>query len=156
MTEAKRVNVRGRPSANVPNPVDVYARQRMRLRRTMLNMSQQTLARKLGITFQQVQKYEKGGNRIGFSRMCDIADILGITLDYFREGMDRNIAKSSPMRLANPDGEEIKQEYADDPLKSSEAMALMSNYFKIRNRKIAKQIFNLIRDISVSNSVIPD
>lgn len=52
MTEAKRVNVRGRPSANVPNPVDVYAGQRMRLRRTMLNMSQQTLARKLGITFQ--------------------------------------------------------------------------------------------------------
>ncbi len=154
MTEVKKLHVRGRIRAKEPNPVDVYAGQRMRLRRTMLKMSQQALARKLGITFQQVQKYEKGGNRIGFSRMCDIADILGISLDYFREGMDTSIAKNSPMRLVNPNEREIRQEYADDPLKSSEAMALVSNYYKIRNRKIARYIFNLVRDISVSNSVM--
>lgn len=156
MTEAKNANVRGRPNVNEPNPVDVYAGQRMRIRRVMLKMSQQTLARKLGITFQQVQKYEKGNNRIGFSRMCDIADILDTSLDYFREGMDTSIAKNSPMRLVNPDEEEIRQKYDDDPLKSSEAMTLVSNYYKIRNRKIARCIFDLLRDMSVSNSTMAD
>ena len=153
----KGKSVRGRMKDRQPNPVDVYAGQRMRVRRVMLKMSQQTLARKLGLTFQQVQKYEKGENRIGFSRMCDIADVLGTTLDYFREGMDKATAGSSPMRLVNPPEAEMAeiQEASDkDPLKQTETLELVKNYYKIQNRKLARHIFNLVCDMGRSNSVM--
>ena len=154
VTAGKGKNVRGRMKDSEPNPVDVYAGQRMRLRRVMLKMSQQSLARKLGLTFQQVQKYEKGENRIGFSRICDIADVLGTTLDYFRDGMDKKTAENSPMRLVNPPECETEEMSADDPLKKTETLELIKNYYKIQNRRLSRHIFNLVRDMGKSNSVM--
>ena len=157
VTAGKGKNVRGRMKDSEPNPVDVYAGQRMRLRRVMLKMSQQALARKLGLTFQQVQKYEKGENRIGFSRICDIADVLGTTLDYFRDGMDKKTAENSPMRLVNPpevEAEEIAEIREEDPLKKTETLELIKNYYKINNRRLSRHIFNLVRDMGKSNSVM--
>ena len=145
MAESKK-NVRGRMKDREPNPVDVYAGQRMRLRRVMLKMSQQALAWKLGLTFQQVQKYEKGENRIGFSRICDIADVLGTTLDYFRDGMGKKTAENSPMRLVNPpevEAEEIAEIREEDPLKKTETLELIKNYYKINNRRLSRHIFIL-------------
>ena len=154
VTAGKGKNVRGRMKDSEPNPVDVYAGQRMRLRRVMLKMSQQALARKLGLTFQQVQKYEKGQNRIGFSRICDIADVLGTTLDYFRDGMDKKTAENSPMRLVNPPECETEEMSADDPLKKTETLELIKNYYKINNRRLSRHIFNLVRDMGKSTSVM--
>lgn len=73
------------PSKKKPNPVDQHIGSRIRLRRTMIGMSQETLGEALGITFQQIQKYEKGTNRVGGSRMQAIAESLGVPVSYFFE-----------------------------------------------------------------------
>ncbi len=158
MAQTKSAHIRGRISENEPNPLDVYFGQRMKLRREMLGLSQLKLSRQLGITFQQVQKYEKGVNRVGFSRACDIADLLGTTLDYFREGIDTKSLNQSPMRLVN-DSAPISFKYLDidivDPLKSTETLELVKNYYKIKNRKLASNIFTMLQVIANSNSMLP-
>lgn len=77
------------------NPVDVYVGSRLRKRRTALGMNQNSLGQKTGITFQQIQKYEKGTNRIGASRLYEFSKILGVSVDYFFEGFDSNNSKKS-------------------------------------------------------------
>jgi transcriptional regulator with XRE-family HTH domain len=74
------------PKTKGPNPIDVYVGSRVRMRRLMLNLSQEKLGKALGLTFQQVQKYEKGVNRMGSSRLQQAADILGVTVPFFFEG----------------------------------------------------------------------
>lgn len=74
---------RGRTPEGEPNPVDVYVGSRLRLRRTVLNLSQEKLAALAGLTFQQIQKYERGMNRIGASRLYDFAQILEVPVSYF-------------------------------------------------------------------------
>jgi DNA-binding XRE family transcriptional regulator len=87
---AKGINPIGcemtKPKTRHPNPIDVYVGSRVRMRRFMLNLSQEKLGKALGITFQQVQKYEKGVNRMGSSRLQQAADILGVTVPFFFEG----------------------------------------------------------------------
>ncbi len=157
MAQTKSAHIRGRIAENEPNPLDVYFGQRMKLRREMLGLSQLKLSRQLGITFQQVQKYEKGVNRVGFSRACDIADVLGTTLDFFREGIDTKSLNQSPMRLVN-DSAPISFKYLDidieDPLKCTETLELVKNYYKIKNRQLAKYIFSLVKIIGDHNSTL--
>ena len=76
-----------------PNPIDIHVGSRVRFRRMLLGMSQEKLGEKLGLTFQQVQKYEKGINRIGASRLFDLAQVLGVSVQFFYEE-----APSSPTR----------------------------------------------------------
>src|SRR6476659_2664637 len=68
-----------------PNPIDVHVGSRVRFRRMLLGMSQERLGEKLGLTFQQIQKYEKGINRIGASRLFDLAQVLGVSVQFFYE-----------------------------------------------------------------------
>src|ERR1700752_3027816 len=68
-----------------PNPIDIHVGSRVRFRRMLLGMSQEKLGEKLGLTFQQVQKYEKGINRIGASRLFDLAQVLGVSVQFFYE-----------------------------------------------------------------------
>ena len=82
-----------------PNPVDVHVGGRVRLRRMLLGMSQEKLGEHLGLTFQQVQKYEKGANRIGASRLFDIARVLDVPIGYFFEEMSEDTALKSPSQL---------------------------------------------------------
>src|SRR6186713_954725 len=77
---------RGRPPAGKPNPVDIHVGQRIRLRRTLLGMSQEKLGEALGLTFQQVQKYERGANRVGASRIQQISGILQVPVSFLFEG----------------------------------------------------------------------
>ena len=77
-----------------PNPIDIHVGSRIRLRRTMLGMSQEKLGEALGITFQQVQKYEKGTNRVGASRLQNIAAILGVPVSFFFEDAPATMARS--------------------------------------------------------------
>lgn len=153
----KRANVRGRPACNQPNPVDKHVGSRMRLRRTLLQMSQQGLARKLGLTFQQVQKYEKGLNRIGASRLWDIARILNVPMDFFFDDMDLQTQNQSPMCLSAPEQDfaVVDTPRQDDPMQSKEALELVRAYYKINNRKLARHIFELLKDMSISNSNLP-
>ena len=79
-----------------PNPIDVHVGMRIRLRRQVLNLTQEQLAKLLGLTFQQIQKYEKGLNRISASRLWDIAQVLQTSIDFFYEDIDDQTAALSP------------------------------------------------------------
>ncbi|MGB1026977.1 MAG: helix-turn-helix domain-containing protein, partial [Rhodospirillaceae bacterium] len=78
-----RRSSRGRTPSGKPNPVDVHVGSRVRLRRTLLGMSQEKLGEAIGLTFQQVQKYERGANRIGASRLWDLSRVLDVPMSYF-------------------------------------------------------------------------
>lgn len=148
-------------SDNVPNPIDVHVGNRIRLRRTILGYSQQYMANKLGLTFQQIQKYEKGGNRVGASRLWDISKVLKVSMDFFFEDMDKNVEAQSPMMLLGMTDNEslsmLAEEVDDiemDPMKRKETLELVRAYYRISNRKLAKQIFDLISTVSRSNSSV--
>lgn len=152
---------RGRIEDGSPNPVDVHVGKRIRLRRTILKYSQQQLAMRLGLTFQQVQKYEKGFNRVGASRLWDISRVLRVPMDFFFEDMDSSTAEQSPMMLGDLSDEEkaaLKQSELknNDPMESEEALELVRAFYKIKNRKLATSLFNLTEQLSRSNSQMPE
>src|SRR5437016_10124339 len=82
----------GRPKIDTPNPVDVHVGSRVRLRRTLLGMSQEKLGEAIGLTFQQVQKYERGANRIGASRLFDLSRVLDVPVSFFFDDMAHETA----------------------------------------------------------------
>src|SRR3954464_8599714 len=112
-------SVRGRTSWGKPNPIDVHVGHRLRLRRTLLGLSQQKVGEAMGLTFQQVQKYERGANRIGASRLWDMSRILNCPVSYFFEELD-------PQPIASSDGavQEIRNN-EDDPLIQRETLELV-------------------------------
>jgi transcriptional regulator with XRE-family HTH domain len=148
---SKEKSVRGRIADGQPNPVDVHVGNRIRLRRTVLGFSQQYLASQLGLTFQQVQKYEKGFNRVGASRLWDISRVLDVPMDFFFEDMTRSVEAQSPMMLQN-DGEQLahldKQWVEADPMNKKETLELVRAYYRIPNRVAAKHVFDLILTMS--------
>lgn len=152
MTKEKpkyRAFSRGRTAKGEPNPIDVHVGGRVRLRRTLLGMSQEKLASILGLTFQQVQKYERGMNRIGASRLWDLSIVLGVPVSFFFEEIDKNIANQSPRMIIteNPDLLELDEEaaiYETDPMSRRETLELVKAYYKISNPKIAKNLYELI------------
>lgn len=149
-------------TGGAPNPVDVHVGKRIRLRRTLLGYSQQFMARKLGLTFQQIQKYEKGGNRVGASRLWDISKVLKVPMDFFFEDMDKDVENNSPMMLNNSDNEtclmfnEEVEKIDLDPMKKQETIELVSAYYRITNRALAKQLFDLIVSLSKTSSKVAD
>lgn len=123
-----------------PNPVDVYVGSRIRLRRLLLGMSQEKLGEGLGITFQQVQKYEKGTNRVGASRLQAIAGTLGVKPSFFFEG--------------SPEGAQVDDDSAAGEigglngfLASKEGLELNRAFTKIEDARLRKQIVALVRTI---------
>ena len=131
MERKKGKSVRGRLAEGAPNPIDVHVGGRIKWRRKVLKISQQKMADALGLTFQQVQKYEKGMNRVGASRLWDISRILGVSMDFFFADMDPAIQIQSPMMLIHDDEEEIgflhevEQTIDFDPMKRKETMELV-------------------------------
>lgn len=153
--------VRGKISDTEPNPVDIHVGNRIRLRRMILGLSQQQLASKLGLTFQQVQKYEKGGNRVGASRLFDISKVLKVSMDFFFQDMERSVEAQSPMMLSafSSDSlllEEENEMVEPDPMKKKETLELVRAYYRIANRKLAKKLFDIIVDLSKSNIGYPE
>ena len=92
----RKISTRGRLDDGTPNPVDVHVGTRMRLRRTLLGLSQEKLGAAIGLTFQQVQKYERGANRISASRLFDLARILDVPVSFFFDDMPDAVQSSSP------------------------------------------------------------
>lgn len=131
-----------------PNPIDVHVGKRLRLRRNILKITQKELAEMLGLTFQQVQKYEKGDNRVSASRLWDISQILGVPIDFFFEDIDEQIALKSP-RPKNKD-QDYLAEIIDDPMQREETLQLVRAYYKIHNRDLAKDLFNILQTLSKS------
>ena len=162
MEQKRGKSIRGRLAEGDPNPIDVHVGSRIKWRRKVLKLSQQQMADMLGLTFQQVQKYEKGTNRVGASRLWDISRILGVSMDFFFADMDPEIQTQSPMMLMHDNSEnvgflhEIEENVDFDPMKRKETLELVSAYYKINNRKLAKQLFDLIVAVSKSNTYVID
>ena len=152
--EISRRASRGRTPAGLPNPIDIHVGNRIRQRRTLLGMSQEKLAALLGLTFQQVQKYEKGMNRVGASRLWDISKVLKTPIGFFYEDMDQNVASQSPRTFSlsqNIGFEEEATEFQSDPMLREETMELVKAYYKIPNRKVAKHLFDIMVALSKSS-----
>jgi transcriptional regulator with XRE-family HTH domain len=122
-----------------PNPTDKHVGARVRMRRLMCDMSQTELGDALGITFQQVQKYEKGTNRIGASRLQHIAHILQVPVPFFFEG--------SPA-ASGEDAAPLAPSYVDDFLATSDGLSLTKSFRRIESAKLRRCIVNLVEQIA--------
>lgn len=129
-----------------PNPVDAHVGSRVRLRRMLLGMSQERLGESMGLTFQQVQKYEKGVNRIGASRLFQISKILDVPVQFFFEEAPQ-LDGNTPMGLAEPESETFILEF----LNSREGLELNRAFVKIGDSKVRKGVVDLVRALSASN-----
>jgi transcriptional regulator with XRE-family HTH domain len=125
-----------------PNPIDKHVGSRVRMRRMMLSMSQEKLGDALGLTFQQVQKYEKGTNRIGASRLQQISQILQVPVAFFFEG--------APTLHPQPEGmaEAPSPAYVSDFLATSEGLALTKAFTRIKQPKLRRRIVDLVEEIA--------
>lgn len=148
-------STRGKMPSGQPNPVDVHVGSRVRLRRTLLGMSQEKLGRAIGLTFQQVQKYERGTNRIGCSRLWDLSRVLSVPISFFFEDMEQDVTQKSPRMIAAVEtgfAEEQATFGEEDPMTKKETLELIRSYYKISDPKIAKQIFDLVKTLAKTAS----
>ncbi len=127
-------------SAKKPNPIDIHVGGRVRLRRMMLGMSQERLGEQLGITFQQIQKYEKGTNRIGASRLQNIASVLSVPVGFFFDG--------APGQGTNGAADSKSGSYVVDFLSSSEGLQLNRAFVRISDSKVRRRIVDLVRALA--------
>ncbi len=129
-----------------PNPIDKHVGSRVRMRRMMLAMSQEKLGGALGLTFQQVQKYEKGTNRIGASRLQQISQILQVPVEFFFEG-------SPSVHWSGNSGNAVAEasaNYVSDFLASSEGLSLTKAFTRIKDPKLRRRIVDLVEEIATS------
>ncbi len=124
-----------------PNPVDMHVGGRVRLRRMMQGMSQEKLGESLGITFQQIQKYEKGTNRIGASRLQHIAQVLEVPVSFFFEDAPGASAESG-FAEARPAA------FVTDFLTSTEGLQLNKAFVRIKDTKVRRRIVELVRAVA--------
>ena len=129
-----------------PNPTDRHVGARVRMRRMMLSMSQEKLGDALGLTFQQVQKYEKGANRIGASRLQQISYILQVPVSFFFEGAP-HIPGFSPSGFS----EAPSPAYVSDFLATSDGLALTKAFMRIKDNKLRRRIVDLVEQIVVDS-----
>src|SRR5215470_2202874 len=121
--KAKPPGRRGRRKADKPNPIDVHVGSRVRLRRTLLGMSQEKLGEALGLTFQQVQKYERGANRVGSSRLFQLSRVLDVPVSYFFEEMSAETATRAKQAVTDAGfSEDPGEGYQADPMTKRETL----------------------------------
>jgi transcriptional regulator with XRE-family HTH domain len=127
-----------------PNPIDIHVGSRIRLRRTMLGMSQEKLGESLGITFQQIQKYEKGTNRVGASRLQNISSILNVPVSFFFEDAPGEQSGNAVSGMA----EASSSNYVVDFLSSSEGLQLNRAFVKISDAKVRRKVVELVKALA--------
>ncbi|MEE3626249.1 helix-turn-helix transcriptional regulator [Nitrospirillum sp. BR 11752] len=135
----------GRPRIGKPNPIDVHVGSRVRLRRTLLGMSQEKLGEAIGLTFQQVQKYERGANRIGASRLFDLSRVLDVPVSFFFDDMAGDTPNDVVDEALSPD-----MGFDADPMAKRETLELVRAYYRISDPAVRKRLFELTK--AVANS----
>ena len=133
--------------ASVPNPVDVHVGHRVRLRRTLLGMSQEKLGKALGLTFQQVQKYERGVNRIGSSRLYRLSQILDVPVSFFFDDMPPLDQAAAPGLREGP-----AEPFEKDPMVKRETLELVRAYYRITDPTARKRLYELTKAIANMSS----
>lgn len=139
---------RGRPKNGTANPIDVHVGSRVRLRRTLLGMSQEKLGAAIGLTFQQVQKYERGANRIGASRLYQLSGVLDVPVSFFFDDMP---AAAAAARI-DDDSDDASDalsgaEFDRDPMAKRETLELVRAYYKITDPAVRKRLFELTKSV---------
>ena len=132
------------------NAVDVHVGKRVRLRRTLLGMSQEQLGASLNITFQQVQKYERGANRISASRLWDISQILDVQISYFFGDMTDDTMRLSPRRVSRGENIDFDDDNARDPMARRETLELVRTYYSIESSKVRKRISEMVKSLAAT------
>lgn len=132
-----------------PSPIDVHVGSRIRLRRTLLGMSQERLGEALGLTFQQVQKYERGVNRVGASRLFDLSRVLDVPISFFFDDMPDAITGGSGAQSGRRSGQagDGGEGFNDDTLNRRETLELVRAYYRIGDPALRKRLFDLIKSM---------
>ena len=133
-----------RKTKGTPSPVDVYVGSRLKVRRSLMGLSQEKLAEAIGLTFQQVQKYECGMNRISAGRLYQLAEILGVPVAYFFEQM----IGAKNQNLAPGFADNKQEDFASDLMQNKETLDLVRAYYAIHDPQIRKTIYRFVKSMS--------
>ena len=131
-----------------PSPIDVHVGSRVRLRRTLLGMSQEKLGEALGLTFQQVQKYERGVNRIGASRLFDLARVLDVPIGFFFDDMPDALGGSGATARRSLGLADSQDGFEDDTLHRRETLELVRAYYRITAPEVRRRVLDLVRSLA--------
>ena len=129
----------------MPHPVDIYVGKKLRQRREIRGMPQKELARRLGISFQQVQKYESGANRVSASKLWETCTILDVEPDYFFEGLSRHASGREHTRAA---AQEAQDAYDVQLPNARQVLDLNQNFQHIRDAKVRRQLVQLVKALA--------
>jgi len=147
MVKNTRGRGRGRTATGKPNPVDIHVGARVRLRRTLLGMSQEKLGEAIGLTFQQVQKYERGANRVGASRLYDLSRVLEVPVSFFFDDMPDEISSKSVHERREMS--ESPDPFDNDPMNRRETLELVRAYYRITDPTQRKRVFELVKSMGI-------
>jgi transcriptional regulator with XRE-family HTH domain len=139
---------RGRSALGKPNPIDVHVGHRLRLRRTLLGLSQQKVGDALGLTFQQVQKYERGANRIGASRLWDLSGVLDCPISFFFDEMSDENTDDQNRGAPGEHGDSPDK----DPMNRRETLELVRAYYRITGDQVRKRIYELTKSLGADKT----
>ncbi|GAB5389319.1 MAG: hypothetical protein Alpg2KO_22870 [Alphaproteobacteria bacterium] len=143
----KTAKRRGRPPIGTPHPTDVHVGSRIRQRRTLLGMSQEKLGKGLGLTFQQIQKYERGANRVGASRLFEMSKLLDVPVNYFFDDMPEE---------GRGGLKENQSGYEADQMNKRETLELVRAYYKIREPSVRRRVYDLCKAIARADDALDD
>lgn len=132
----------------MPHPIDIHVGQRLRLRRTILGMSQEAIGTAIGVSFQQIQKYERGVNRMGASRLFEFSKLLEIPVSYF---FDEYVQEGDAASAGMAEGSAPAFEH-ENPIASRETMEMMRAYYQIPSKNVRKRVFELIKSLAAEQS----
>src|SRR4051794_23281981 len=150
MSQSRSPRRPGRPKIEAPNPIDVRVGARLRLRRNMLGLSQEKLGEMIGLTFQQVQKYERGANRIGASRLYELSQVLDVPVSFFFD--DTDPVRAPAMSFAEPPAVAT----ASDPLRKPETIEIVRAYFAIEDGTVRRRLLDLARALATASDAIDE
>ncbi|OHC74036.1 MAG: transcriptional regulator [Rhodospirillales bacterium RIFCSPLOWO2_12_FULL_58_28] len=141
-----------RRTTGAPRPVDIHVGSRVRLRRTLLGISQEKLGDAVGLTFQQIQKYERGANRIGASRLYELSRFLNVPISFFFDDMTDEVKAAEAQARVQIHGLSDHQQtaFAHDPMAKRETLELVRSYYKIFNPKVRKRLFELTKSLAIA------
>ncbi|MBI3445939.1 MAG: helix-turn-helix transcriptional regulator [Magnetospirillum sp.] len=149
-----RGSSRGRLPSGLPNPVDIHVGARVRLRRTLMGMSQEKLGESIGLTFQQVQKYERGANRIGASRLFDLSRVLDVPVSFFFDDMADAVQSQSPQAVSRGLGlQEEPASFEVDPMTKRETLELVRAYYSISDPQVRRRVYDLAKALAAVGEV---
>src|ERR1700740_1618218 len=138
----------GRRKGDKPNPIDIHVGSRVRLRRNMLGLSQEKLGEAIGLTFQQVQKYERGANRVGASRLYDLSRVLDVPVSFFFDDISTEVAAAAAGEQVPGGAAAIAARYEPDPMMRRETLELVRAYYRIPAGQIRRRLFDLTKAIA--------